>query len=172
MSRFGCPRRCSSRISRTASPARCSPPALHWTTGLHFNEGLAGAPPEALTASRDTATNPKVLEAFALAIIGGFGPSAYPGIPGHEPNLAEARNDAVAIGNAMNELRKLGVAPASYVSESSYFEREWRQSYWGTNYSRLRAAKAKYDPGGLFFVHHRVGSEDWSTDGFDRLIAN
>ena len=144
----------------------------HWTTGLHFNKGLAGAPPEAITASRDTATNPKVLDAFALAIIGGFGPPAYPGIPGHEPNVAEARNDAAAIGNAMDELRKLSVAPASYVSESSYFEKDWQESYWGTNYSRLRAAKTKYDPDGLFFVHHGVGSEDWSTDGFDRLIAN
>jgi FAD/FMN-containing dehydrogenase len=144
----------------------------HWTTALHFNKGLAGAPPDAITASRDTATNPEVLEALALAIIGGFGPPAYREIPGHEPNLAEARNDAVAIGNAIDELRKLGVASASYVSESSYFEKDWQQSYWGTNYPRLRAAKAKYDPGGLFFVHHGVGSEDWSADGFERLTAN
>jgi len=43
----------------------------HWTTGLHFNKGLTGAPPEAITASGDTATNPAVLIAFALAIIGG-----------------------------------------------------------------------------------------------------
>jgi hypothetical protein len=84
----------------------------HWTTGLHFNKGLAGAPPEAITASGDTATNPAVLTAFALSIIEGFGPPAYPGIPGHEPNLAEARNDAVAIGNAMAELRKLGIPRA------------------------------------------------------------
>jgi FAD/FMN-containing dehydrogenase len=144
----------------------------HWTTALHFNKGLAGAPPEAVTAARDTATNPAVLEAFALAIIGGYGAPAYPSIPGYKPNLAEARNDAVAIGNALDELRKLDVAPASYVSESSYFEREWQQSYWGTNYSRLRAVKAEYDPNGLFFVHHGVGSEDWSTDGFERLTAN
>jgi FAD binding domain/Berberine and berberine like len=144
----------------------------HWTTGLHFNKGLAGAPPEAISASGDTATNPAVLTAFALAIIGGFGPPAYPGISGHEPNLAEARHDAVAIGNAMNELRELGIAPGSYVSESSYFERDWQQSYWGTNYQRLRAVKAKYDPDGLFFVHHGVGSEGWSADGFERLTAN
>ena len=141
----------------------------HWTTGLHFNKGLAGAPPAAIAASADTATNPAVLTAFALAIVGGFGPPAYPGIPGHEPNLAEARNDAAAIGNAMDELRKLSVAPGSYVSESSYFERDWQVSYWGANYHRLRAAKAKYDPDGLFFVHHGVGSEDWSADGFTPL---
>jgi hypothetical protein len=29
--------------------------------------------------------------------------------------------------------------------------------------------KKHYDPSGLFFVHHGVGSEDWSADGFTRL---
>jgi len=33
----------------------------------------------------------------------------------------------------------------------------------------LQTVKAKYDPEGLFFVHHGVGSEDWSDDGFTRL---
>jgi hypothetical protein len=44
----------------------------------------------------------------------------------------------------------------------------WQQAFWGNNYRKLRAVKAKYDPG-LFFVHHGVGSETWSTDGFTRL---
>ena len=29
--------------------------------------------------------------------------------------------------------------------------------------------KRKYDPEGLFFVHHGVGSDEWSADGFERL---
>jgi hypothetical protein len=36
---------------------------------------------------------------------------------------------------------------------------------------RLRQIKDKYDPDGLFFVHHGVGSEDWSADGFEKLSA-
>jgi hypothetical protein len=31
--------------------------------------------------------------------------------------------------------------------------------------------KAKYDPEGLFFVHHGVGSEGWSDDGFARMTG-
>ena len=34
---------------------------------------------------------------------------------------------------------------------------------------KLLAVKEKYDPDGLFFVHHGVGSERWSVDGFTRL---
>jgi FAD/FMN-containing dehydrogenase len=138
---------------------------------LQFNKGLAGAPAEALTAARDTATNPAALTAFALAIVAGSGPPAYPGMPGHEPDLDAARPDARAIARAMAELRKIAPDPGSYVSESNYFEKDWQRSYWGTNYPRLQAVKAKYDPGGLFFVHHGVGSEDWSSDGFTRLAG-
>src|SRR4030095_7948298 len=35
---------------------------------LHFNKGLAAAPPEAIAAAKDTAMNPAVLTAFALPI--------------------------------------------------------------------------------------------------------
>jgi FAD/FMN-containing dehydrogenase len=69
----------------------------------------------------------------------------------------------------MNELRKLAPNGGSYVSESNFFEPSWQQSYWGENYPKLRAVKAKYDPEGLFFVHNGVGSEEWSPDGFTRI---
>ena len=71
----------------------------------------------------------------------------------------------------MAELRKLVPEPGSYVAESGYFEHEWQTSYWGANYPRLLAVKQKYDPDGLFIVHHGVGSEEWSADGFTRLVA-
>jgi FAD/FMN-containing dehydrogenase len=136
---------------------------------LHFNKGLAGAPAAALTASRDTATNPGVLEAFALAICAGEGPPAFTGMPGARPDLAGARKDAARIDKAMAALLKAAPGAGSYVSESNYFEADWQTSFWGTNYPRLAAAKRKYDPNGLFFVHHGVGSEAWSADGFSRL---
>lgn len=140
----------------------------HWTVGLHFNKGLAGAPLEAIEAARNTATNPDVLDAFALAIIAGGGEPAFPGIPGHEPNAAAAQKDAVRIDQAMKTLRTVAPGAGSYVSESNYFEQQWQQSFWGANYGKLAAVKKKYDPQGLFFVHHGVGSEVWSEDGFTR----
>jgi len=71
----------------------------------------------------------------------------------------------------MDELLKVSKNAGSYVSESDFFERSWKQSFWGSNYESLAAVKKKYDPAGLFFVHHGVGSEKWSADGFTRLGA-
>lgn len=141
----------------------------HWGFELHFNKGLAGAPADEIAAAKDTATNPDVLDAFALAITGAEGPPAYPGIPGHEPDLAAANRASAAIGKAMGELLKVAPDAGSYFSESDFFEKSWQQSFWGTNYRRLAAAKQKYDPDGLFFIHHGVGSEAWRDDGFTRI---
>ncbi|MFT4433810.1 FAD-binding protein [Caballeronia sp. 15715] len=141
-----------------------------WGVSLHLNKGLAGAPAEAIAASRDAATNPAVLDAFALLIAGMEGPPAYPGIPGHEPDTGAARRNAQAIGRAMDEVRKLVPNPGSYVGESNFFNANWQQAFWGSNYSRLLTVKDQYDPEGLFFVHHGVGSERWSADGFTKLV--
>jgi FAD/FMN-containing dehydrogenase len=136
---------------------------------LHFNKGLAGAPVEAIAAAKDTAMNPVVCDAFALAIIAnGQGP-AYPGIRGREPDVEKGRKAAEAVHRSMDELRAVVGKGGAYVSESNYFESNFQHAYWGDNASRLAEVKKKYDPEGLFFVHNGVGSEQWSADGFTRL---
>lgn len=139
-----------------------------WTISLHFNKGLAGAPKNEIAAAKDTAMNPAVLNAFALAIIAGESEPAFKGVAGHEPNI-DAHKKAVEINKAITELLKVVPNAGSYVSESNYFQENWQQSFWGTNYNKLKKVKKKYDPDGLFFVHHGVGSEEWSTDGFTRV---
>jgi FAD/FMN-containing dehydrogenase len=144
----------------------------HWGFSLHFNKGLAGAPPEAIARSRDTAMNPGAMDAFALMITGSEGDPAFPGMPGAMPNLDKARKDKAGIDQCMDALLTVAPGAGSYVSESDYFERNWQASFWGGNYPRLAAAKRRYDPDGLFFVRHGVGSEGWSDDGFTRLRQN
>jgi hypothetical protein len=142
----------------------------HQMVRLHIGKGLAGAPSDVRAAVRQTATNPAVADAFTLVIIAeGERPPAYPGYARPAIDLAAARRNARDIGLAAAELRKLAPDSGSYVSESNYFNRNWQREYWGGNYARLRAIKSKYDPEGLFFVHHGVGSEDWSADGFTSL---
>ena len=143
----------------------------HHEIELHFNKGLAGAPSDAVTAALDTATNPGMTAAFALAIIAdGEGP-LYPGLGATAVDAAAAHAEARAIDQASAQLRRIVPEAGSYVSESNYFNAAWQQAFWGRNYPRLRAVKQRYDSEGLFFVHHGVGSEAWSADGFTRLTG-
>jgi FAD/FMN-containing dehydrogenase len=143
----------------------------HRKLGLHFNKGIAGAPAEAVAATKNTATNPAVLDAFVLVIVAAGEKAAYPGMSRPPVDVAAARRRKLDVDRAAAELRKIAPGTGSYVSESNYFNESWREAYWGTNYPRLRAIKRKYDPDGLFIVHHGVGSEDWSKDGFERANA-
>jgi hypothetical protein len=141
----------------------------NWQVTLHCNKGLAGAPANVLAWTADTAMNPAVLDAFALAIAAANEPPAYPGVAGHEPNVVQGRHEAQLVGAAMAPLKALAPQPASYVSETDYFQTRWQSAFWGNNYPRLKKVKDRYDPDRLFFVHHGVGSEGWSADGFTKL---
>ena len=66
------------------------------------------------------------------------------------------------VDDAMRALRAAAPATGAYVYECDYFQPNWQAAFWGSNYSRLAEIKRRYDPDGLFFVHHGVGSEDWS----------
>jgi FAD/FMN-containing dehydrogenase len=145
--------------------------ADQWWVELHFNKGIAGAPRAALDATRDTAMNPAVLDAFALAIIAGGGGPAFPGMPGANADPARARKRAAGTRSAMDALLKAAPDAGAYVSESDYFQARWQDAYWGGNYARLARIKQVVDPDGLFFVHHGVGSEVWRDDGFTRTEA-
>jgi FAD/FMN-containing dehydrogenase len=127
-----------------------------WSITLHTNKGMAGGSSDAIARTVETATNPDVLDAFALVICAAEGPPAWPGIPGFEPDVARARRDAAAVTRAMAPIRRLLPAASAYMSEADFFDPDWKQAYWGRNYTRLAATKRRYDPGGLFQVHHGV----------------
>ncbi len=142
-----------------------------WTVELHFQKGLSGGAPAARAAVADTAMNPAVLDAFALAIVASDGPPGFPDLAGRQPDAAAARRDAAQIGKAMAELRRVAGGGGSYVAECDFFQPAWQDACWGRNYPGLLQVKRRYDPDGLFCVHHGTGSEDWSADGFTRIAT-
>lgn len=130
-----------------------------WTVALHFNKGLAGAPPEEVRAARDAAINPAAASSFALAIVASGGRTASGGMPENGAELEDARRSAGRVHAAMLELQELAGDTGAYLAEADYFQADWQRDFWGANYARLLAVKRKYDPERLFLVHHGVGSE-------------
>ena len=127
-----------------------------WDVTLHVNKGMAGGAPEAIAACRDTATNPQVLDAFALVICAADAPPAWPGIPGHEPDEQKGAKEASRVREAMVPIRRLATGAGTYMSEASYADPDWRSAYWGEHHARLVAIKRRYDPDNLFRGHHTV----------------
>ena len=141
----------------------------HWRLSLHFNKGLAGAPAEAVAAARDTATNPAAADAFALAISAAEAPPAFAGIAGHEPDLPLARRNAEQRRRGDGRAAQAGAEPRLLRVGIELLRSRLAERVLGRELSAAAAVKDKVDPEGLFFVHHGVGSEDWSPDGFTRL---
>jgi hypothetical protein len=79
-----------------------------------------------------------------------------------------ARYNRDRVQAAIQALRACAPDTGAYVNECDYFQSDWQRAFWGGHYARLLAVKRRYDPTGLFTVHHGVGSEAWSADGFTR----
>jgi FAD/FMN-containing dehydrogenase len=137
-----------------------------WPMALHLNKGLAGADAPTLAASRDTSMNPQVLDAFALAITGGFGPAGQRTLT---PAMVQVgRVQARRAAAAIRALKQVAPSAGAYLSECDYFLTNWREAAWGRNWRRLDTIKRRYDPDDLFVVHHGIGSERWNSDGVSR----
>lgn len=126
---------------------------------LHLNKGLSGAAPQTKARERATCVNPAALDASALLIMSSAQHQVYPGIPGREPDQALAHERTASIDAAMGIVRNATPDSGAYLNEADYFEPDWQRSFWGPNYRRLLSIKDKYDPTGLFQVHHGVGSD-------------
>jgi hypothetical protein len=129
----------------------------HWELALQFSNGLAGAPAEAIDSACNTAMNPDVVDAFAWAISAANGPPAFSGC--QPPELTKGVALRSRVMNAMTALRAVAPSTGTYLNECDYFHTDWKEAFWGANYSRLLGIKQRYDPDGLLTVHHGVGSE-------------
>jgi FAD/FMN-containing dehydrogenase len=129
----------------------------HWGLALAFNKGLAGAHAETIAAARNTAMNPDVVDAFAWAVTAASGPANYRGMPAPDAKKATALRERIM--QTMTALRTVAPNTGTYVNECDYFQTDWQSAFWGPNYERLLRIKQRYDPDGLFVVHHGVGSQ-------------
>lgn len=131
----------------------------HADLRLQINKGLSGTTPDVLARERETSVNPVVHDAAAIVILTSRQALKFPGIAGHEPDIAQGRNAAAEVETAIDILRDATPGGGTYASEADYFEPDWQRSFYGAHYDRLLEIKRRYDPTNLFCVHHGVGSE-------------
>ncbi|KAG0208395.1 hypothetical protein BGX28_000613 [Mortierella sp. GBA30] len=79
-------------------------------------------------------------------------------------NVEEQEAIARETTSTTDLLRKITPGSGAYVNEADPSEPNWQLSFFGSNYSRLKAIKNSVDPHGLFACRNCVGSEDWSKD--------
>ena len=104
---------------------------------MFFGKGLAGGAKDAVRRTRDTAMNPQVLDAFALAILATDGSPNFPGMPEANIDAAQARDAVRALDRATAAMYRLDPGAGSYLSESDFFLSDWKERYWGSNAARL-----------------------------------
>lgn len=124
------------------------------------NKALYGEHPEARLRDKSTSINPAVFNNIAFITLGAWRQGKYPGIKGHEPIASESQSQFDGVMSASAILRAATEYGGSYSNEGNYFEEDWRNQFWGSNYPRLLRIKRKYDPTNLFTVHKGVGSAD------------
>ena len=158
------------RQNRPAGDALRRPP--HWSVSLHFNKGLAGAPPEAIAAARDTATNP----ARARRLRAGDhrrrrAAARYPGVAGHTPTRRRPARTRRRSAPRWPSSASWRPTPARTSPRATTSRRAGSGPSGAPTTPASPRIKRSYDPDGLFFVHHGVGSEDWSADGMTRVAS-
>lgn len=57
----------------------------------------------------------------------------------------------------------------AYGNEANFAQEDWQATFYGKNYPRLKGIKTRYDPKGVLYGVHSVGTEGWGEDGDGRL---
>ena len=66
-------------------------------------------------------------------------------------------------------LQRLTPGGGGYMNEACFFETDWKQAFYGSNYDRLESIKNKYDPHHMFYALTAVGSDYWAPQPDGRL---
>ena len=82
-------------------------------------------------------------------------------------NMDDVENDVTSKINPM--LEQLVPGSGAYINEANFETANWKEDFFGANYDKLRAIKAKYDPTDLLYATKAVGSDAWVVAEDGRL---
>ncbi|ETS77837.1 hypothetical protein PFICI_09899 [Pestalotiopsis fici W106-1] len=73
---------------------------------------------------------------------------------------------------AMPILEAATPGSGAYVNEADFQQPNFQEVFWGTNYERLLAIKAKYDPENFLYTRIAPGSEAWTVADDGRMCRS
>jgi FAD/FMN-containing dehydrogenase len=127
---------------------------------FQINKGLSGEPEEIAARERNTALHPAALDAAGLVLMVSAQQYKHVGIASHEPDMAKGKSDLAKLKTAMGIIEAATPNSGAYANEADFYQKDWKQAFWGSHYPRLLEIKRKYDPDHVFTVHHGVGSDE------------
>ncbi|KAF5555515.1 isoamyl alcohol oxidase [Fusarium mexicanum] len=63
----------------------------------------------------------------------------------------------------MPQLKAVTPGSGTYMNEADFYEPDWKNVFYGTNWDRLNTIKRKWDPNSFFYNFKGVGSEAWTV---------
>lgn len=142
-----------------------------------------------LLSSKMARDQPEVVAKTVLSIVGGVRLSFVAGgavskVDPDSSGLNPAWREAVALvitgisweegttSSQINRLRqgaaanldvldRVSVDSGTYFNEASLYEKDFKKTFFGSHYPRLKDIKRKYDQDDIFLVAEGVGSDDW-----------
>ena len=85
------------------------------------------------------------------------------------PRSVEEQRETQLTDSLIPKLTAVTPNSGTYMNEADFHLATWKEDFYGENYAKLRAIKAKYDPGDLFYATTAVGSDAWSVAADGRL---
>ena len=166
----GCPRRCCGRTpARTRRRARRREPPLAIFPAFQQGPGRrTGRSHRALARHGDESGRARRLRACHRR--GGARPGASPAFPGMS-RISTPRARRRTASTCDGCVAGCRAARRVVCLRKRLLRARLAALVLGRELPATAGGEAPYDPDGLFFVHHGVGSEAWSPDGFTRLAS-
>ena len=90
---------------------------------------------------------------------------------GVDTTVAQKIASHARLNEYLNKLRDASPGSGAYMNEADPDEPSFQESFYGSNYAKLKDFKEETDPWGVFYAVTGVGSDEWEVEGTQGLTT-